>query len=79
MLAVLGNKYNGVLSNQADTLAWVTITVGVKPVLVVVLAPYCSHFLDQALYRKITTIAESKSTKVDITILIYNETELQGS
>lgn len=79
MLAVLGNKYNGVLSNQADTLAWVTITVGVKPVLVVVSALYCSHFLDQALYRKITTIAESKSTKVDITILIYNETELQGS
>lgn len=79
MLAVLGNKYNGVLWNQADTLAWVMITVGVKPALVVVSAPHYSHCLDQALYRKIITIAESKSTKVDVTIRIYNETELQGS
>lgn len=63
MLVVLGNKYDGVLSNQADILAQVMMIIGVKSVLIVVSAIYCSHFLDQALCEKVITIADSKSTR----------------
>lgn len=56
------------------------IIVGVKPVLVVVSAIYCSCFLDQVLYnRKIITIADSKSITWISQSHFTDETQAQGS
>lgn len=80
MLAVLGNKHNEILSNEADTLAWVMIIVGVKPALVVVPAIHCSCFLDQVLYNStIITIADSKSIRWISQFHFTDETKAQGS